>query len=110
MSENIDQDHLSAAAKAAASDFDDEKVSGPPPDAHGALKRAQEWFTFENRCMVCGMKFPALAATGYGAAHHLGTHCEEGVMKKWGRFYEQIKAHPVGFPGILLPKELQWSR
>lgn len=83
-----------------------------PSNAQGALKPLHGWFTFENRCMVCGVKFAM--ERGRPAGHflhpHLQEHCDDGVLKKWGRFYEQIKAHPVGFPGILLPREMEWSR
>lgn len=97
------------STEAAAGDFDDEKASPPPPNALGPVKPVKDWFTFENRCMVCGVKLTS-DGTAAGCVHHLDIHCKEGVMKNWGRYYEQVKAHPVGFPGILLPRELQWSR
>lgn len=92
--------------------FGPEEASEQPPNApapSGALKKVSEWFTFENRCMVCGVKFARHDHIEH-LRPHLDRHCEEGVLKKWGKFYEQVKAHPVGFPGILLPRELQWSR
>ena len=97
------------ALEALSSDFDDEKAPRQPPNALGPVKRTREWFTFENRCMVCGEKFPG-RVTAAGSVHHLEVHCEEGILKKWGKFYEQVKAHPVGFPGILLPVEMQWTK
>jgi len=47
---------------------------------------------------------------------HIEEHRKEGIIERsrgaGGRFYlyEQVKAHPVGFPGILLPKEMEWSK
>jgi hypothetical protein len=84
-------------------------------EQRATLKPVQEWFTFEGRCMVCGTKIgrPNQDDNGLCGAHylHLDVHCRDGHMEKTGaKLYEQVKAHPVGFPGILLPKEMEWTR
>jgi hypothetical protein len=85
------------APEAVAGDFDEPKASPPPPNALGPVKTAKDWFTFENRCMVCGVKFSRGEGFVLGQKdRHLQDHCEEGVLRKWGKFYEQVKAHPVG--------------
>jgi hypothetical protein len=95
----MNDDTPPAACTAPPSDLEDKAARKQPPNAPGALKKLSDWFTFENRCMVCGAKFGATEHRE-NLRPHLDRHCEEGVMKKWGKFYEQVKAHPVGFPGI----------
>jgi hypothetical protein len=92
----------------------------PAPPANSRFKPLKDWFTFENRCLVCGRKFFG-GSMEHNAllSYHLLAHCDEGVMRRFRRrkptchridLYEQVKAHPVGFPGILLPKEMEWSK
>ena len=72
-------------------------------------KPLKDWFTFEARCLLCGTKCHPDIQDRH-RQEHLETHVQEGVLVRHGDFYEQVKAHPVGFPGILLPKELEWSK
>ena len=109
MNSNDDYNATPEALEAVSSDFDDEKAPEQPSNALGPVKLIQGWFTFENRCMLCGKKFGKETHPEF-LRPHLDLHCEEGVLKKWGRFYEQVKAHPVGFPGILLPVEMRRER
>jgi|GEM_PF-5140458 hypothetical protein len=72
-------------------------------------KPLKDWFTFEYRCLVCGRKI-GIDAFHTTLRNHLWNHCEDGVMEKIDHeMYRQVKADPVGFPGILLPKEMVWS-
>lgn len=88
--------------------------AGTNPDSAPAptegYKPFREWFTYEGRCLVCGRKLDLRGADLRG---HLNRHCEEGVLVErgeGGEQFEQIKAHPLGFPGILLPKDPVWTR
>jgi hypothetical protein len=58
------------------------------------MKTVDSWFTFENRCLLCGEKFGEDALKG--STIHLQRHVREGYLNDE---LEQIKPHPVGFPG-----------
>lgn len=53
------------------------------------------WFSFENRCLICGDKM-ATDDRHRGLWNHLQMHHREGVLNE---DMEQIKPHPTGFPG-----------
>lgn len=77
------------------------------------FKPLEGWFTFENRCLVCGAK---VGGPFNNRWDHINAHIKEGCMVARQRGeqkifdYQQVRAHPAGFPGILLPKELEWSK
>jgi hypothetical protein len=57
------------------------------------MKSYSEWFTFESRCLLCGKQMQ----DGHGAQKlHVEHHVREGYLSE---DYEQLKPHPVGFPG-----------
>ncbi len=105
----MNDDALSASCTPSGEAESPEPRLPTPPNALVALKPLKDWFTFENRCLVCGRRYHPGADDGH-KMEHLGTHVQDGVLVKQGSFYEQVKADPVGFPGILLPKELEWSK
>ena len=59
------------------------------------MRTVDSWFTFENRCLLCGIKFGADERRG-GCTTHLDRHIREGYLNDE---LEQIKPHPIGFPG-----------
>lgn len=61
------------------------------------MKTVDSWFSFESRCLLCGGKFSdtEIAMVGRHTVH-LQRHIREGYLNEE---LEQIKAHPVGFPG-----------
>lgn len=59
------------------------------------MRTPDSWFTFENRCLLCGQKFNP-DTEGRGKWGHVDLHRREGYLDdNW----EQIKPHPIGFPG-----------
>lgn len=65
------------------------------------MKAFDSWFTFEGRCLLCGVKFSDDYRRGAWALH-LKSHIREGYLNDE---LEQIKPHPVGFPGPPLGKQ-----
>lgn len=59
------------------------------------MRTVDSWFSFENRCLLCGEKFHS-PTDGRGLMNHLKMHLREGYLNDE---LEQIKPHPVGFPG-----------
>lgn len=57
------------------------------------MKTVDSWFTFEGRCFLCGEK---IGGEGGPTSQHLQRHIREGYLDSE---LEQIKPHPVGFPG-----------
>jgi hypothetical protein len=57
------------------------------------MRTFDSWFSFENRCLLCGDKFGG--SEGARTLHAL-RHQREGYLNYE---LEQIKPHPVGFPG-----------
>lgn len=58
---------------------------------------ADQWFTFEGRCLLCGRKYEPHWSPGL--IRHLNRHVTEGYMKRHGDDWTKVKEHPVGFPG-----------
>lgn len=83
-------------------------------ETHEGSRPLQGWFNFEGRCMVCGLK--VLPRVGSPFWEHIEEHRKDGYIERsrgaGERFYlyRQVKAHPAGFPGILLPQWMQWTR
>ena len=59
------------------------------------MRTVDSWFTFENRCFLCGEKLQK-PADPRGLNNHLQSHVREGYLDDG---LEQIKDHPIGFPG-----------
>ena len=58
------------------------------------------FFTFEHRCLVCGMRLKL--KIGEPRARpiqetHLRRHVREGYLERVGSGWVQVKAHEVGF-------------
>jgi hypothetical protein len=70
-------------------------------------KSVKDWFSFENRCLVCGAK--NWVNDGLKTLH-LQAHVEDGTLVKEDGAYRQVKPHPVGFPGILLPEWMNYPK
>lgn len=69
------------------------------------MRTVDSWFTFEGRCFLCG----EMAGGGLGGPRtlHLQRHQREGYLNDE---LEQIKPHPVGFPGPPLGQQPNESR
>ena len=59
------------------------------------MRTVDSWFTFEVRCLLCGTKFSEDHRRG-GLPSHLSGHIREGYLNDE---LEQVKDHPIGFPG-----------
>lgn len=75
----------------------------------------QGMFNFEGRCLVCGTKVMPPMRDGSPFSAHIEQHRQDGYVERLGEGrgsyrYRQVRAHPAGFPGILLPKELEWTK
>lgn len=57
------------------------------------VRTVDSWFTFESRCLLCGHK---LGGNNGNETIHLQRHIREGYLNDE---LEQIKDHPIGFPG-----------
>lgn len=76
------------------------------------MKSTHEWFTFENRCLICGRKFEGMNYESNqgpligGQTLHLFVHAREGILMRMEHGWVQLKKHPVGFPTppYLIPK------
>lgn len=59
------------------------------------MRTTDSWFTFERRCILCGQKLSD-SESSRGCVQHLWSHIREGYLNE---DLEQIREHPVGFPG-----------
>ena len=57
------------------------------------MRTVDSWISFEGRCLLCGQKLGGLPGPD---TLHLQRHIREGYLNDE---LEQIKPHPVGFPG-----------
>jgi hypothetical protein len=57
------------------------------------VRTSDSLFTFENRCLLCGQM---IGGGNSGQILHLKRHIREGYLNDE---LEQIKPHPIGFPG-----------
>lgn len=72
------------------------------------MRTCDSWFSFEGRCLLCGGKHGS-DGTHRGELTHLQMHIRQGYLNDE---LEQIKPHPVGFPGPPLgedPDESAWA-
>jgi len=70
------------------------------------MRTVDSWFSFEGRCLLCGQKV-GLCESGVGYHRHLELHRREGYLND---DLEQIKDHPIGFPGPPLGQQPCSSR
>jgi|GEM_PF-4410704 hypothetical protein len=67
------------------------------------MRTIESWFSFENRCLLCGDKTSSVEiGLGGRNSQHLKTHVLEGYLSD---DLEQIKPHPIGFPGPSLGQQ-----
>jgi len=57
------------------------------------MRTVESWFSFEGRCLLCSQKTGVYNGPN---AMHLKSHVREGYLNE---DFDQIKPHPVGFPG-----------
>lgn len=63
------------------------------------MRTVDSWFTFENRCLLCGLK---ISGNKGNESLHLISHIKEGYLNEE---FELINSHPVGFPGPPIGKQ-----